>query len=221
MNDVIALFVISIFLISLVLSIKMADSFSKKNPQMKPYTWGYFFGISSIGIYGLAGLYSFHYSFFGAQRFRSDEFALGLFMCALCAIYYFCIKRSRLAWILGTIIHMNPIIWIVNWIYIRNRWEEMSPSNRDGANGLSGGIVSRAIAFIKHYIFRLSRPARMVLAGSLFWAIVVLSFVIMFSPYGRYMNDDDVWQVFKIIVIPPFIAYIGYILYLKLVHEVK
>jgi hypothetical protein len=35
------------------------------------------------------------------------------------------IKRSKVALILFTVISINPVIWIINFIYIKNRWDEL------------------------------------------------------------------------------------------------
>lgn len=39
---------------------------------------------------------------------------------------YKIIKRKKWSWILGTIMSLNPILFIINWIYARNRWDEFT-----------------------------------------------------------------------------------------------
>jgi len=60
---------------------------------------------------------------------------------------------------------------------------------------------------------------RVLLTGSVFWALVVLTFVFMFEPYGGYVSDTDWWQVVKIIVFPPVVAAAGHFLYVKFIKQ--
>ena len=29
------------------------------------------------------------------------------------------------AWVIFTILNVNPASWIINWVYLKNRWQEM------------------------------------------------------------------------------------------------
>ena len=47
---------------------------------------------------------------------------------------------------------------------------------------------------------------RLLLAGSAFWTIAVLLFVLMFEPFGYYMRDWDYWTMAKVISFPIFLG---------------
>lgn len=34
------------------------------------------------------------------------------------------IRFSKTAFVIGTVLSINPILWIINWIYIKNRWRD-------------------------------------------------------------------------------------------------
>lgn len=50
-------------------------------------------------------------------------------LTAFCAIHTVCgrfiIRRTRWAWVVSTIFSFNVILWIINFIYGRNRWQEL------------------------------------------------------------------------------------------------
>lgn len=49
--------------------------------------------------------------------------AYGLVFTVVGAFMY---KRRRWAWLVGTLLSLNPIVYIVNIIYLKNRWNEMT-----------------------------------------------------------------------------------------------
>jgi TPR repeat protein len=50
---------------------------------------------------------------------------------ALCG--WFIIQRKRWAWVLGTVLSFNILVWIINYIYGRNRWGEFGGQAYDSA----------------------------------------------------------------------------------------
>ena len=57
---------------------------------------------------------------------------IGFGVILVCTVYFtiiavsgwFIIQRKRWAWVVGTIASLNPLMWIINYIYGRNRWRE-------------------------------------------------------------------------------------------------
>ncbi len=45
---------------------------------------------------------------------------------AIAVTHFFITKRQRWAWVIGTILQFNPILWVINGFYARNRWAEFS-----------------------------------------------------------------------------------------------
>lgn len=182
----------------------MNDSLHKKYPELKPYTWGYYvgwmgmLGWSAIGILQLIAASN-------AYGGRSGTLVvLGVVSLVAAIAHFFIIRRNKWAWVIGIILQLNPVLWIINGIYLKNRWTEMG--------GLPAGEVGNKFK-------NASFSTRVLLAGSGFWALVVLAFVFMFEPYGSYVSNSEWWQVVKIVVFPPVVMVAGYFLYSKVIKQ--
>jgi len=120
-------------ILAIVASIFLAQLFEKrlklKSPALLPYRWGYFFGLveTSFLLWAL---------FFGvmavllaaAQQWEiCGEMIAVTVWCGTQGIAgWFIIKRKRWAWAVGTVASLNLIFWIINCIYTRKRWKELS-----------------------------------------------------------------------------------------------
>jgi len=104
---------LGVLILPIVLAFILNCRFKRRHPEAKGYRWGYYFSIMSI----IGGL------------------ILGLFLEAgttaviICGILYavlawFFAQRQRWAWIVLTILSLNPIAWIINAIYLWKRWTE-------------------------------------------------------------------------------------------------
>lgn len=89
-----------------------------------PFTWGYFVGMSGflIGLYcGLVGV-------FVAVAGEEDRVVSAAVLLFLAAVWgpagYYAMKRRKWAWVMTTIVSCNPVWWIANTVYGRNRWHE-------------------------------------------------------------------------------------------------
>jgi hypothetical protein len=191
-------------LISVPAAFTMNESLHKEHPDVKPYAWGYYIGLMG----SLSGTAVAILQFIAASKTygnRSDTFILlGIFFLVTAVVHIFIVKRNKWAWIVGIILQLNPILWIINGIYLKNRWAEMG--------GLPIGTMTNKFS-------KASFANRTLLAGSAFWTLVVLAFVFMFEPYGRYVSDSEWWQVIKIIVFPPVVSVAGYFLYVKVIKQ--
>jgi hypothetical protein len=87
--------------------------FRERNPEKRPYRWGYYFSMM-VFIGGLL-----------LGRFL-DLGVTGVIVCGLLygIVAWFFAQRRRWAWIALTILSFNPIAWIINAIYLRRRWAE-------------------------------------------------------------------------------------------------
>ena len=86
-----------------------------KHPKSLPFKWGYWMGMLCFLIPLVMAI---------------DNTMLAL---VLAPIYFpvgiFVSRRQRWALVTATILSINPLLWIINTIYIRNRWVEMSSSS--------------------------------------------------------------------------------------------
>jgi len=97
----------------------------KSNPNAKGFKWGYFTGfrilfvaIVLIPFLILAAL---------SGDLSGDE-VIGFFFLVVVVLFIpgiFILCRHRWAWILYTICSLNPVLWIINGTYIKNRWKEL------------------------------------------------------------------------------------------------
>lgn len=200
--DYIYIQVLGICLLLLVgISAELNRSLENTNPNVKPYTWGYYFGLTGA----LSGFSFGLFYFIAGLASGADQVVLGgLYLLFFAAVHVFIIKRKRWAWITGAILQLNPILWIINGIYGKKRRQEM-----DRFSGI--GVFDK--------LSRLSLRTRAFISCGVFWALVVLAFVFMFEPYGRYIDDSEWWQILKIIIFPPAVALVGYVLYVKVIRQ--
>lgn len=89
--------------------------FKRIHPDKRGYRWGYYFSINSF-ILGLV---------------LSAFLESGATTVIVCGVIYallawFFAQRCHWAWIALTILSFNPIAWIINAIYLRKRWAEVT-----------------------------------------------------------------------------------------------
>jgi hypothetical protein len=110
--EMIMIFVVII--LPILLAVWLNKRLHVKQPNARPFIWGYWLGFGCF----LAPLFAM------AQNDGSISFSL-IAALLYVTIGVFVISRHRWALIAITIFSFNPIIWIANIFYIRNRWSEM------------------------------------------------------------------------------------------------
>jgi NADPH:quinone reductase-like Zn-dependent oxidoreductase len=99
--------------IPLVAALVLNRRFKRRNPGQRPYRWGYFFAVFSF----LAGI--------GLGLMLESGVVAAIACGALYAVLaWLFARRHHGAWIALTILSFNPIVWIINLIYLRKRWAE-------------------------------------------------------------------------------------------------
>lgn len=175
----------------------------ERHPELLPFKWGYYrgctgtFGYSTFAILQLVAALDSYGS-------RSRMLFILTVAFALAAIVHIAIiKRNKWAFVFGTVLSLNPLVWIIDGIYIRNRWSELKDLPR-----VFGGRVNN-----------ISPVGRAIMFGSVFWAFAVLAFVLLFEPYGSYMSSSDWFHVSKIVLFPPLLAFVGRFLFVKAIRH--
>jgi NADPH:quinone reductase-like Zn-dependent oxidoreductase len=113
----VALGLVGIPVVALILPIIAAfvlnRRFRERNPDKRPYRWGYYFSMMAF----IGGLLLGRFLDFGLT---------GVILCGLiyAILAWFFAQRHRWAWIALTILSFNPIAWIINAIYLWKRWAE-------------------------------------------------------------------------------------------------
>ena len=181
-------------------------------PNVMPYKWGYYTGVMGLLLYCMISLL-----FFIGAAVNSSELILPAFFFASSTVpFVFIIKRYRWAWVVGSILLFNPVSWIINFIYAKNRWNELIKDKEVTAEPDSAFVFESVHSQPKSTTAQLSQPLRIVICLSALWAISVVIFVLLFEPYGRF-RDRDFFHMIKVICFPPTIAFIGYYLFTRFV----
>lgn len=79
--------------------------------------------------------------------------------------------------------------------------------------GIGVGCARLFMAFDQKFVQSLPLQARVMVGMPISWVVLVLSFVWVFQPFGRYFSDDEKWLVAKIVAFPivvGFLACFGY-----------
>lgn len=98
-------------------------------PATRPYRWGFYFGCTSLACAPVAVMLVLGMAVAAISgRWAAFIFCLAYAVVpaldAVCG--WFIIQRKRWAWVLGTVLSCNPVVWIINYIYGRNRWDEFA-----------------------------------------------------------------------------------------------
>jgi NADPH:quinone reductase-like Zn-dependent oxidoreductase len=109
------LMLVGVSIAPIVFALVLNRKFQRANPGMRPYRWGYYFSIQSL-MFGI-GLGLMLESGVGAVIICGAIYAI---------LAWFFARRHRWAWITLTIASVNPIMWIINAVYLRERWAECS-----------------------------------------------------------------------------------------------
>jgi NADPH:quinone reductase-like Zn-dependent oxidoreductase len=100
---------ILVSIVPIALAIVLNRRFRRRHPDRKPYRWGYYFSIVSA----VAGLV--------LGTILESVLVCGLIYAVLACFFAL---RHRWAWLALTVLSFNPIVWIINGIYLRKRWAE-------------------------------------------------------------------------------------------------
>ncbi len=102
-------------------------------PDTKPYTWGIYTGLLNI-VFGLGFLGGAVLNYLAPRQSGSlGDALLGVAFAAVEILAgYYTIRRRRAAFVIATIFSLNPIWWIANTFYGRNRWRELLGNDDDG-----------------------------------------------------------------------------------------
>jgi TPR repeat protein len=119
------------FFVAVVASICIASSLEKRLrarlPATRPYRWGFYNGCMGVACGPFAVLTALGMAVAGLNG-RRETFGLFLALTVWLALFavsgWFIIQRKRWAWVVGTVVSFNPIVWIINGTYAHNRWGE-------------------------------------------------------------------------------------------------
>lgn len=105
---------------------------ARRMPGTLPYRWGLFQGYSAMTFGALMLCFGF------LAMLEDSDGGGAVALIGIGALYaapgYYVTQRFRWAWVLISVLSLNPVSWIINWIYGRNRWNEFGsvPSRVEG-----------------------------------------------------------------------------------------
>lgn len=105
--------IIGATIVPIILAFVLNRHFQQRNPETRPYRWGYYFSMMSV----IAGLGI-------GIALEAGIFAVIVGGVIYAILAWFFAQRRHWAWIALTIFSFNPIAWIINTIYFRKRWAE-------------------------------------------------------------------------------------------------
>lgn len=100
------------------LAIRLNAKLQARAPQVRPFAWDYYNGISLMFGTLVVALIALGQD----ESIGKCIFGCGAILTGVAG--YYIIQRRRWAWVVGSLIQINIVTWIVNWIYGRNRWAE-------------------------------------------------------------------------------------------------
>ena len=190
------LIVLCAMVVGFILAADLAEKLKNQYPDAKPYMWGYFTGIAGLIAWGGHSVWAFYEAIDGPSYKSDDYIILGVIMLFIACSHILVIKRNKWGWVIAIITQFNPITWIINGIYLKNRWHELA------------GFPESHKQF-QSWFFQLSRGIRFLICGSVFWIFSVVAFVFVFEPFGYTINGREWEIIIKAIIVPPIIACIG------------
>lgn len=92
----------------------------KHHPECKSFFWGYYSALALLVFQPFLVAGQLHNADLSVLRF-------GVSFCFLITLPFsvMTLLRKRIGFILLTAITLNPIVWIINGFYIKNRWNEL------------------------------------------------------------------------------------------------
>ena len=93
-------------------------------PNCQPFAWGYYTALVNFLTPFLVA---------GTMRQQGLDLTSVRVLLAVLVLTYFplailTLRRNRIGFVLLSVLQLNPINWLINGIYIKNRWQELSPS---------------------------------------------------------------------------------------------
>lgn len=161
----------------------------KNHPDKLGFKWGYFL-IYSMLISGVCG--SVYFTWIGIDEVEVGLLIMGIVLFVMSfGIAYFCFGRQRWALIILTLLSFNPIVILINLIYLKNRWSEFQSESSIEFNGPSMGNFKI-----------MTRDVRIAIFIAIAWVFCVPSFVFLFRPYGSYMREADMSHMIGVVLLP-------------------
>lgn len=98
--------------------------------------------------------------------------------------------NSRMAFLAATVLSLNPLVWIINGIYLNNRWSHPRVNPQKKTNIQNSTIKQRW--------WRADQNFRLAVLACALWIV------------GSFFTQDGYRIDYKIIFLPPLLLFVGY-----------
>ena len=192
------------------------------HPESKPFAWGYTFSYAILLSAIVLGLFVL-ISFLGGEiRYRAENYAvLELVGCLLSGwISFYAIRRRRWALVVVTILSLSIWYWVINFFYLRNRWEELAPSNQESLNNVLKATSkgSHWISALRERYAQLDVYQRLSISGGTVWIVVSFLYFISFDEFDTSRERSS---AMFLMFVPPLLALTLRTLYLRETKRAK
>src|SRR5262249_49090210 len=99
---------LGVTIVPIVLAILFDRGFRRRHPGARPFRWGYYFCLAMF----VAGIFLGIFLELGTVAFIVATVMYGV-------LAWLFARRYHWAWIVLTILSLNPIAWIINFFYLR------------------------------------------------------------------------------------------------------
>jgi hypothetical protein len=119
---IIFLFIGCLFILAPIIGAFLLDKRLRRlRPNSRPFGWGYYNGLGAF----IAPI------FVAGQLKEADAntvlFVMFIVACVFIPLGIFTLRRNRWGYVALTVVSLNPLLWIINAFYIKNRWAELDP----------------------------------------------------------------------------------------------
>lgn len=234
------LFIGASLLVAIILSTKFAYALRITNKELKPYTWGYFTSVILMihGSWNMADSV-FAYSDLPNYGYGNQGYVLLAYMLlGILQIVggYGWYSRNRILCILGIVVSLNPIYYLANTIYLKNRWSEMNrrpkapikllnqmtpeeQSNWQESLNPEDDYSSKTNSDFKtthqYANSKLTKQQirRYAIGTFAVWIASAFLYFFLFNPYGSSVSSSEMEHFIKVLLFPGLVLLIAYLIY--------
>jgi hypothetical protein len=106
-------------------SIRLNKTHLLNRPNYKPFAWGYFLALVVVSW----GLLIVALSIAVYPYSSPDWIKIWCIYLVILGVLMF--RQNRWAWLVYIVLSINPAEWIINGIYLKNRWQEMKEHGKE------------------------------------------------------------------------------------------
>ena len=158
----------------------------------------------------------------GEIRYRAEDFAI--LILATCAVSIwvslYAIRRRRWALVTLTVLSVSIWYWVINFFYLKNRWQELAPKEPVGDPVETDDRQSEAswIATLVERYNNLDIYQRLSISGGAVWVVVSFLYFIAFDEFDTSRERSS---ALFLMFVPPLLALTLRTLYLREIKRVR